>query len=174
MLLSNSAWAVKIGLGLSHDKHILVPMRLSDGFMLELTLKPTGSGFADNRAGDTKIITERFSNMGIGLFGMIAAKHSMEYYYGLRIFRYECSKEKIVAKDIDRRKVNGLTIGMLGAVRYYFNSFFSVSFEAGVETGGGEDETMGLKLSSHKIAHYDSGNFSNTAVKTRILARVMF
>lgn len=90
LLLSLPAWSYKIGIGFNANKTLLLPLRLTDGFMLELSYKRRDS----TEDQGTSFISKSYSALGVGFLRLMSAKNKIEHYYGLRISAPSYEKQK--------------------------------------------------------------------------------
>lgn len=163
MLVSNSSWAINIGVGIDNSEYLLVPIRLSDGFMMELSYKSWG---ADTNYYLSRSINRDYSDFGVGFFGMIKAEKPIEYYYGLRInsANYKRSESGFTPNKPDTTE-STLKLNPLVGVLYNFNQHLSLGLEAGYYYWS--------RLQTYESSSSES-TISYSGTDSRIVARVTF
>lgn len=163
ILLSNSSWAVDIGVGIDNSEYLLVPIRFTDGFMMELSYKGWG---VDKNYSSSRSINTDYSDFGVGFFGMVKAEKPIEYYYGLRInsASYKRSESGFTPNKPDTTE-STLKLNPLVGVLYNFNQHLSLGLEAGYYYWS--------RLKTYEGSNSDT-TISYSGTETRIVARVTF
>lgn len=162
MVLSGSAWAVDIGVGIDDSKSILVPIKFTDGFMMELSYK---SWYSDARYSASRSTSKKYNDVGLGLFGLVQTESPVEYYYGLRINVEGYEREEFGSTNRRGTEENTFKFTPLVGVLYSFDSRLSLGLEA--------NYYIWSRLKTYENSPLDI-NYSYSGTDTRIVARVMF
>lgn len=170
LALSNPAWAYKIGIGIDEKQTILIPIRLTDGFMMEFFFEQENIDEEYNQT----IVTKNYFDFGIGLLGFIKPQETIEYYYGIRISKPSYKQEKSIESYSEKSTFKGIILNPTIGAQYNFNKYLSLGLEAGYHYRAGQIENSKINYSTNTISHSSYTDLSGNGIKTRVLARVMF
>lgn len=163
LFCSSKLYAFEIGVGIDDNQAILLPVRVTDGFMLELSYRYRRSAY--DIANTKYSLSEKSTRIGLGIFGLIQSAHSMEYSYGIQLTHLtDKSRKTSVTSSESGHNLSGLTLAPFLGAQYRINPVLSVGLEAS------------YYYSSRKRDYLGGGtiDFSFDGTDTRIVARAMF